>query len=241
MANCKNCQSPFDGVYCPKCGQKDIDLERPMLDLIGDILKETFDIDGRAFRTIKTLILKPGALTKSFLAGYRRKYTPPVRLYLVISIAFFLLMAWAASRGVLLDPGQAPGPASAVQAQFLSDELPRLMFLLLPIFALLLKIVKPRRLYFDHIIFSVHLHSVAYIVLIFMLPLDQIANVNRPALVAQIVLLVYFLGYFVTSRRRVYGESWVVASAKSLVVLFSYMVIVSGTIEATSSFQILAD
>lgn len=241
MTQCKNCQSPFEGIHCPNCGQKDINLERPMRDLIGEVLKETIDVDGRAYRTIRNLMMQPGLLTECFLDGRRRVYTPPLRLYLVISISFFLLMAWFASQGVLLDPGQSLETDSVMQAQFVSDKLPRLMFLLLPVFALLLKIVMLRRLYFDHLIFSIHLHSVAYIVMTFMLPLEQVANEQWLPMIVQILLLVYFFGYFVISLRRVYGAGWVVATAKSLLVLFGYMMIVSGVIEATSNFQILAD
>ena len=171
----------------------------------------------------------------------RRSDTPPLRLYLVISVFFFLLVAWLASQGVLLDPGQSLEQDAATQAQFMSDELPRLMFVLLPIFALLVKIVFPRRLYFDHVIYSIHLHSAAYILFALMLPMEQVAGEHWAPLVAQIVLLALFLGYFVISLRRVYNASWLVASVKSLAVLFGYLVLMSSVIEATSSFQILAD
>jgi uncharacterized membrane protein HdeD (DUF308 family) len=41
--------------------------------------------------------------------------------------------------------------------------------------------------------------------------------------------------------RRVYSASWIVASAKSLAILFGYLVVISGVIEATSNIKILAD
>ena len=46
----------------------------------------------------------------------------------------------------------------------MSDQMPRLMFLLLPVFALLLKAFFRDRLYFDHLIFSLHLHSAAFVI-----------------------------------------------------------------------------
>ena len=241
MAQCRNCRTRLEGAFCPSCGQKDIDLERPLGVLVGEVLRETLDLDGRAWRTVRTLLRHPGALTSEYILGRRRSYTPPLRLYLVISVSFFVLMAWFASQGVLLDPGQTREAHAASQAQFMSEDLPRLMFVLLPIFALLIKIVFSRRLYFDHIIFSVHLHSAAYVVLAMMLPLEQIAGEHWVPLVVQVALLTYFLGYFVISVRVVYGASWLMASLKSLAVLFGYMVIVSIVIETTSNFQILAD
>lgn len=241
MPQCRNCQTRFDGAYCPTCGQRDVDLERPIWGLIRDVFKETFELDGRTALTVKTLFRHPGVLTHEFLAGRRRTYTPPLRLYLVISISFFILVAWLARSGILLEPGQDPGFDAAVQARFLSDDLPRLMFVLLPMFALLLKIVYARRLYFDHLIFSLHLHSAAYVILAMMLPLEELANRHVILMVSQIVLFVYFLAYFVMAMRRVYQSDWLAVALKSAVVLFGYMIVVSVMIENTSDFKIIAD
>jgi hypothetical protein len=241
MPQCKNCDTVFDGDYCPTCGQRNVDLERPIWSLIGDVVRETFEIDGRSALTVKTLFRHPGMLTEEFLAGRRRIYTPALRLYLVISISFFILVAWIARSGLLLDLGQDPGFDAALQARFLSDDLPRLMFVLLPMFALLLKIVYTSRLYFDHLIFSLHFHSAAYVVLTMMLPLEEMANRHTVLMIVQIVLLVYFLAYFVIALRRVYQSSWLAAALKSAAVLFAYMIVVSVVIENTSSFLIIAD
>jgi hypothetical protein len=239
--SCKNCQTPLEGAFCPNCGQKDVNLGRPIHDLVGELLRETLDIDGRAWRTVWTLLRHPGRLTSEYLAGRRRSFTPPLRLYLVISVSFFILMAWAASRGVLLDPAQTAGLDAASQARYLSDDLPKLMFVLLPIFAFLVKIVYWQRLYFDHLIFSVHLHSAAYVLWAMLLPLEQAANKHWLPLVLQVIVMVYFVLYFDTSVRHVYGQSWFISSLKSLAVLSGYIVIVSLVIENTSSFLILAD
>ena len=108
MIECPNCQTRFDGAYCGNCGQRNVDLERPIWSLVADVIKETFEVDGRTWLTVKTLFRHPGMLTSDFLAGRRRTYTPPLRLYLVTSIAFFVLAAWLAQSGMLLDPGQDP-------------------------------------------------------------------------------------------------------------------------------------
>ncbi len=180
-------------------------------------------------------------LTSEFLAGRRRTLTPPLRLYLVISISFFILFAWLAQTGILLEPGQDPGFDAAFQARFLSNDLPRLMFVLLPMFALLLKVVYLRRMYFDHLIFSLHFHSAAYVILAMMLPLEELANRHVVLMISQVVLFVYFLAYFVMAVRRVYRSGWLAVALKSAVVLFGYMIVVSVAIENSSSFKIIAD
>lgn len=241
MTGCKNCETPFEGLYCPTCGQKDVDLERPLRELLAEIIKEAFDVDGRAWRTVKTLFLRPGLLTSEFLAGKRRVYTPPLRLYLFISVSFFVLMAWVAGQGLLLEQGQSPGTDADMQARFMSDVLPRLMFVLLPVFALLLKVFFSRRLYFDHLIFSVHLHSATYVMLGLMLPLERVSASSWLALMVQVTLLVYFMIYLTIALRRVYETTWTGATVRAVAILFGYMIAVSGLIEANSTFQIISD
>jgi len=130
---------------------------------------------------------------------------------------------------------------AASQAQFMSDDLPRLMFVLLPAFSLLLKIAFPSRLLFDHVIFSIHLHSAAYILLALMLPLERLANEHWLPMLAQVVLLGYFLGYFVKSIRRVYQSKWYVATMKSIAILVAYLLIMGIAIDATGSLPMLTD
>ena len=241
MPQCKNCQSSLEGAYCKSCGQRDVDLERPILSLVGDLLKETFELDGRSAVTVRTLFLHPGKLTYEFLAGRRRSYTSPLRLYLAISILFFLLAAWGARSGFLLEPGQDPRFDAAIQAGFLTDDLPRLMFVLLPVFALLLKIVYAHRLYFDHLIFSLHLHCAAYVILALMMPLEVLASQHAVPLIMQLALLGYLLVYFVMALQRVYSSSWLAVALKSSSVLFVYGILLSVAIENTSNFLIISD
>ena len=241
MTDCRNCGTRLDSNYCPDCGQKDIDLERPLWDLLGEVLRESFDLDGRAVRTLRVLLLRPGALTVEFLSGHRKRYTPPFRLYLVISVTFFLVATWMAMRGVLLETGQDLSEHAPGQASFLGDELPRLMFVFLPLFALFLKIVFWRRLFFDHLIYSLHLHSAAFIVMALLLPLEQAANWHWVPLVAQLAIFGYLLAYVAISIKRVYRCSWVGSVVRSVVVLFGYIVLLSLVIEASSTFAIISD
>jgi hypothetical protein len=115
------------------------------------------------------------------------------------------------------------------------------MFVLLPVFALLMKGVYRSHLYFNHLIFAIHLHTIGYLVLALMLPLEGAASLHLGLMITQVVLLVAFLVYFVAATKRVYESSWLMAASKSLAVLFGYMIVVSIAIENTSTFLIIAD
>lgn len=234
MTRCRNCESSFDGRFCPQCGQKDVDLERPLSALLAEVVRETFDVDGRAIRTLWTLFRWPGVLTSEFLAGRRKHYSPPFRLYLVISLVFFLIAAWVAGRGILLDSGQTLQADAIGQERFFSDQVPRLMFVLLPVFALLLKAAFRQRPYFHHLVHALHLHSAAYVVLAFMLPLEQAAASNMLAMIIQLLLFGYLVAHFVISLHQVYRASWLAAAGKAGAVFIAYMMIVAGLFEAAS-------
>lgn len=236
MKRCKNCDTPLESTYCPECGQRDVDLEQPFMRLMSDALRDTFDVDGRAARTLSTLLRRPGTLTSEYLAGRRRLYSPPFRTYLVISVLFFLLTEWIVGQGLLLTQGQTLETDAEGQARLFADYVPRLMFVLLPVFALLLKTAFRTRRYFDHLIHALHLHSAAFIVLALMMPFEQAASDSVLALVVQAALFCYLLASFVTSLRKVYETGWLLAAAKAFGILLAYTILVAGSFEAVSRF-----
>lgn len=88
---CENCGAPVAGRYCGNCGQR---LEPPVHSLWHFARVATEDLthaDSRLWRTLAALLFKPGHLTREFLVGRRASYLPPVRLYLVLSVASLLV------------------------------------------------------------------------------------------------------------------------------------------------------
>ena len=86
---CQNCGNQVSQRYCGACGQR---LEPPLHSLLQFTQLAAEDLthaDSRLWRTLWALLFKPGHLTAEFLAGHRARYLPPVRLYLVLSVAFF--------------------------------------------------------------------------------------------------------------------------------------------------------
>jgi hypothetical protein len=92
-ACCLNCGAPVTGKYCRSCGQATDVHVLSMREVAGDVTHSLLHLDSRAWRTLKVLILKPGELTREFIAGRHQNYLPPFRLYLAISILFFALSA----------------------------------------------------------------------------------------------------------------------------------------------------
>jgi hypothetical protein len=65
----------------------------------GELLHEALEgithSDSRLWRTLCLLWFKPGKLTQEFVAGRRASYLPPFRLYLVLSIIFFVTASFS--------------------------------------------------------------------------------------------------------------------------------------------------
>ena len=98
---CANCGAPLAGEYCVACGQR----HEPQVHTIGHFAGEAFEsvthADSRLWRTLGYLLARPGRLTREFFEGKRARYLPPFRLYLVISLLFFLVAG-------LPDPNDEP-------------------------------------------------------------------------------------------------------------------------------------
>jgi hypothetical protein len=94
---CLNCGKPLLGNYCGTCGQEAKEFRRPFFKLSIEAIQSLFELDGRAFRTLFFLLTKPAHLSKEYFSGRRVQYTPPLRLFLVISVSFFLLVSFYTS------------------------------------------------------------------------------------------------------------------------------------------------
>ena len=62
-----------------------------------DFSESIFSVEHRLWRSLRALFLQPGELCNAFLAGRRRSYMSPIRLYLVSSLVFFGLIGLTGS------------------------------------------------------------------------------------------------------------------------------------------------
>ena len=90
--SCENCHSPLNGPFCTNCGQEADSKLKYFWVVIMHLLDDIFSFDSRASRTIFPLLTRPAFLTNEYFAGRRVHYVPPLRLYLFISIIFFLTL-----------------------------------------------------------------------------------------------------------------------------------------------------
>jgi hypothetical protein len=95
IGHCANCHEPLLGPYCAVCGQPRDIHRRSLWGLLHDLVKDLVSFDSRILRTARALMLRPGELAKAYHEGRTQPFVPPVRLYLFVSLIFFLALSTA--------------------------------------------------------------------------------------------------------------------------------------------------
>lgn len=299
-AHCANCETQLQGDFCHRCGQEDKNYLRNIFALIGEFFGEFGHWDGRLWRTLYPLWVRPGYLSRRFVEGHRAPYVPPLRMYLFTSILAFLVFAQlvpnqsfeltpppdfnngaGANRGgaAPVEPQLMPpsGPQDSAESQgtlelewipFLDDDeerlleqklaavakdpraalknfvslAPQMMLLLLPIFALILKLlyIFRRHYYIEHLILALHTHTLVLQLLLVHIGLLKLASATEswPLLPtgldwAASLLLWWLPIYLLLSQKVFYRQGWPMTLIKFVLTAALYIamfvVAVSGT------------
>ncbi len=90
-APCANCATPLKGPWCHACGQSAEDFHRSVVRLCGEVVEGLLHFDGRLWRTLPDLMIRPARLTRNYLEGHRAPQIPPLRLFLVVLLGVFVV------------------------------------------------------------------------------------------------------------------------------------------------------
>ena len=293
---CPNCYNPMpeEAAFCAHCGQKRIhDKDHSIWHLIRESFGDFFHLDSKFISTLKPLLFRPGFLTTEFLAGRRKKYFEPFKLFLFISFLYFLTSgimkhyretdkyehsptvkkADTISKGSeykglkfnLEDKYEKPiaipddslrklvekeglnsfvhktYPGASWYTRFtikrviksrlegvqnfwgnMQKTVPKLIFILIPVFALLLKLLFLRRKipYFNHIIFSIHFLSFFFLLIWFK---EFTVLISKYISLAIYFLLIFYL--FI-ALKRVYRDAYLKTSLKFILLFLSSLLVI---------------
>jgi len=90
--NCLNCGTILEGKFCHNCGQENLEIKESFGHMMNHAISDYFHFDHQFFHTLKPLLFKPGFLTNEYMAGRRVQYLHPVKMYIFISIVYFLVL-----------------------------------------------------------------------------------------------------------------------------------------------------
>jgi len=243
MTDCLNCQNPLQSTdsYCASCGQPTFNLHQSFNKVIGQMLHELLDIDGRLARTLKGLLFKPGLVSSEYRQGKRISYTPPLRMYLVTSVLLFfvtsLFQNYTSSH-----PSQS---ASLLLPPELLEQIPKLMFMLLPVYAAIMHLwqrlfnyqkTPANNHYIFNIVFAVHIHIFSYIVIMLLLPLKLLPQDSVVYLIINTLLILFLLIYPTLAIKRFYQQSWLKSLLMGITTFFIYINCIGLGFKATLTF-----
>jgi hypothetical protein len=216
--------------------------------VLGDAWGAITNLEGRILQSLGLLFFVPGFLTREYFAGRRARWMSPVRLYLLVSVAYFGLMSLtgeeifdfnidvtgetvAETQAELAERGFA-NEAELDQAvqEAVGTWIPRAMFLLVPLFAGLVMFARrpSQRTYPEHMIFALHVHAAWF----WSFAVASVASgiVGMPAVesILSALALGYALWYLIVALRAVYGGSLAANVFSGIVIGATYIMVAVG-------------
>ena len=277
QTECANCDAVLTGPYCATCGQHAHQSARTLGVLFHDAWHVITHVDGRFWRTMHALLLRPGLLTQEYFAERRARYLPPVRVYLVLSVLFFALgSAGRHSTPIthvgVLESASGNSPAFVFDTKNCANinssfkwlekplreacqrnlstggapvrdafgaNIPRMMFVFLPMMALVMLLLywRPPRYYVEHLVFFLHTHAAMFLLLLLLRPLSWAASaahaLKMPVGLIKFGAGLYAVWYVYRAMRVYYAQGRWLTLTKLAVVGFAYMIFLSVTLLAT--------
>jgi hypothetical protein len=141
----------------------------------------------------------------------------------------------AIARGLVNMRRASKGPRPFIIGIF--SVLPQVLFVVMPLFALILKIffIFKRRLYMEHLIVALHSHAFIFLSLLFItliLVLKKSVAAAAPWLAVLLDWLIFFAGWWIpiylfVMQKRVYKQGWIMTSIKYAVIGICYTLIIA--------------
>lgn len=325
-SNCLNCGHHVEEHFCTHCGQENIEIKEDAIHMISHAIADYFHFESKFFGTIKPLLMQPGYLSKLYVAGKRVSFIHPIRLYIFISIVFFLFMLSSSKSNEAEQEAAQTTNTTKKKDAFLKIErleqdlknraltsaqrdsiirvaiaeaneknaehndftindqwvnktdttvnayenrqkalpanerdnflkhyiirknleirkypnagekikedikhnVPKMMFILLPLFALILKLVyyRTKKYYYEHLIYSFHVHSALFLSLLILNALTWFFDLFYDiSFLLNTAWFVYALWYIYRSLRTFYGSKRWVTVAKFAFLMFGYLMV----------------
>ena len=136
---CANCGAPLGGEYCARCGERRLHPdEHTLRHIVGEWFEAFSHGEGRLLVSLRTLLLKPGELTREYFRGRRMPYARPVALFFAVNLLYFLLTSLNtfstaletqmsvtplehAKQTMVLDKALGPQVSATVKAEVMAD------------------------------------------------------------------------------------------------------------------------
>lgn len=170
---CVNCGAKISSEYCSECGQPARPKKLTWRTAWEDSIDRLLNLDTKLLRTLYDLTIRPGQVARSFIAGNRIKYIPPVSYFIItITITILILELMGLSfadtiegaQGELLQGEETTDSQVAIQEymnQLMSKYLKTFSFIQIPFIALACKIFfrRDQFTFIEHAVLALYTHG----------------------------------------------------------------------------------
>jgi hypothetical protein len=239
---CNNCGASLLGDFCHRCGQQEVDDWKSIGSIARHFWDELVSFDFKAARSVAALAY-PGRLAAEFIAGRRRSYLSPLRVYFLTAAVFFVvaprLTDFSFERQFVLDAEFRTRVEDRLALTGMSRELfaerfnrnLQTVYTLAPILSVLATTLILRFLYRQtlpwlgpHAVFAFYYVAFLYLIALIIHGMNDVFG--GPNLVLLLALQYLLMApYVFLALRRVYGEPDRPTLRKTLVVLVCAFVI----------------
>ncbi|MEO0572127.1 MAG: DUF3667 domain-containing protein [Bacteroidota bacterium] len=103
--------------YCPNCGQANSTKKLVLKDFLDEFLSNAINYDSKLLKTLSTMLIRPGTITKDYIRGKRVTYTNPFRFLFSLAFLYLLMVSYDSNLAELNELGleeriQKTGPMS---------------------------------------------------------------------------------------------------------------------------------
>jgi hypothetical protein len=200
--SCPSCGEPRPGRYCAHCGEKTVEPDDfSVRHLFSEAIQGILNVESNAFRSLTTLITRPGLLTTEYLQGKRVRYLKPLQLFLLCNLLFFLVQSYIPFNTLTTPlrvhmhrlPYSAqvrPLVEQAIQKKqttypkyeerfnaVVNEQAKTFVIAMVPVFAIVLQLCfgRARRYYGEHFIFALHFNA---LLLLFLIATNLLLNLS---------------------------------------------------------------
>ena len=192
---CKNCDKVYEDKFCNHCGQKNYtEKDKSFKHIFDEVLHFLTYFEGSFITTLKSVLTRPGQLSKDYCNGKRKTYYKPISFFLLI-VVLYLLFPLAngmnqklethayniIAGGLIGQQIKSKMTTEDIGEEVLSEKFHNisgetskiLMLLLIPLTALFVAILffRQKKYAFDYVILATELNSFMMLSLFLLLPL----------------------------------------------------------------------
>ena len=234
---CKNCGTELKGMYCHECGQYAMDSRQPFWKYFLQYFENVYQFDTKIGSTLWLLFRRPGFLTTEFNAGKIASYVHPMRLFMCITLVFFIFffMVLGQKADTFLEIHEevelySSNANIAPEQEFidkyigdLSSYSPIISLLFVPIMAFLLKLLYRRKhmKYMSHLAFSFHWGCFFYIAIALFCIVGWLWKFDG---LPFYLFLAANLFYTMVALHWVYGNGWIKSFLKTVLIYLFYFI-----------------